>query len=969
MTPAEFIERWSKSGGAEMANSQLFLGELCDLLSLDHPDPTQPDEALNVYTFEKHVDVSNGDGTFTTGRLDLYRRGCFVLESKQGTEKREAEQDELLATKSKKKKVRQGHAKRGTSQWTLVMQRARKQAERYAQAIPGEWPPFLIVVDVGFCFQLFADFSQSGKNYQPFPDPASFQIRLQDLEREDVRERLRTIWLEPTSLDPSRLSAKVTRELAERLAKLAKSMEGKHDPATVASFLMRCLFTMFVEDMEIGGFKSGDFTQLLKDCRDNVANFVPMMQGLWEDMNTGKGLSGWIRRKVMQFNGGLFEDVTALPVSLDQLELLIESAEAKWNDVEPAIFGTLLERALDPVERHKLGAHYTPRAYVERLVMPTIIEPLREEWDTVYATATALVEADKKSDAIEAVRNFHQKLCDTTVLDPACGSGNFLYVSLELMKRLEGEVLNALKDLGDRQQVLITIDPHQFLGIEVNPRAAAITDLVLWIGYLQWHIRTRGKEPIKEPIIRKFHNVECRDAVLAWDAIEDVFDDAGQPVTRWDGRTTKPHPVTGEEVPDETARVQEKRYINPRKAEWPQADYIVGNPPFIGNKRMRLNLGNGYVTALRDSHANVPGSADFVMYWWANAAATLVESRTVRFGFITTNSITQSWNRAIVADAIQDGARSISFAIPDHPWVDAESGAAVRVAMTVVVRGSCPGRIFVLEPGTDPKKSTSKIPTFCMTGTVLADLRVGLDINSANSLKSNVGIAFMGMIPLGQGFVLLPEDLQELKQLETGESNVLKPFFIARDLSQKCRDARVIDFTDMTEQEARTTAPTLFQRLVTHVKPQRDQDSVAAHRRNWWLFARTRPELRASISGLNRYVLVPRTSRHFTFQFFDRCVIPDSSVVALALDDTFHLGVLSSRIHNCWSTTVGGRLGVGNDTRYQHLATFDPFPFPDADEATRIRIRELGDQLETHRKRRRDLHPGLTMTGMYNVLE
>ncbi len=443
MPPAEFIERWSKSGGAEIANSQSFLIELCKLLDVPQPEPTRPDEESNTYVFEKAVKLNNGDGTTSDGRIDLYRQGSFVLESKQGTEKREAEQDALLAEKSKHKKQRKGHAERGSSHWVLVMNRARKQAERYTQAIPGEWPPFLVIVDVGHCMHLYADFSLSGKSYVPFPDPLSYQIWLKDLDREDTRERLRNIWVEPLALDPSKIAARATRELAAKLAELAKRLEKSHEPKVVADFLMRCLFTMFVEDMEIGGFQIGDFTRLLQDCSGQVENFVPMVEDLWRDMNTGVKFSGLLRKHIRQFNGGLFEDCTALPVTQDQLDLLIESSEAKWNDVEPAIFGTLLERALSVTERHKLGAHYTPRAYVERLVMPTIIEPLREEWATAYAAAAAYFEAGKKQDAIDTVTNFHQKLCDILILDPACGSGNFLYVSLELMKRLEGEVLNA----------------------------------------------------------------------------------------------------------------------------------------------------------------------------------------------------------------------------------------------------------------------------------------------------------------------------------------------------------------------------------------------------------------------------------------------------------------------------------------------------------------------------------------------
>ena len=557
MTPDEFITRWKDSGGAELANSQSFLKELCDLLQVPQPDPTQPDAASNRYVFEKGIEFNNGDGTVSFGRIDLYRAGCFVLESKQGSERKAAEQAEALATVTKLAKKLAGTAPRGTSAWEKVMQAARKQAKGYAEAIPDEWPPFLIVVDVGYCFDLYADFSGSGKNYVPFPDPRSYRIPLVRLREEKIRESLKAIWLDPHSLDPSKRSAAVTREIAERLAKLAKSLEKDHDPEVVAGFLMRCLFTMFAEDVEL--IRRNSFSEMLLELRFTPQNFAPMAEDLWTSMDQGK-FSVILKEKIKHFNGKFFKDKTALPLTADQLELLIEAADRDWKFVEPAIFGTLLERALDPVERHKLGAHYTPRAYVERLVTPTIIEPLREQWDATYASAVQLEEDGNRKDAVKLLQDFHGQLCETKVLDPACGSGNFLYVSMELMKRLEGEVIGALSSFKADVLPGITIDPHQFLGIELNPRAAALAELVLWIGFIQWHRRTRTDTTPPEPILKDYGNIECRDAVLAWDAIEPVFDADGKPVTRWDGRTTKPHPVTGEEVPDENARVQEVRW-------------------------------------------------------------------------------------------------------------------------------------------------------------------------------------------------------------------------------------------------------------------------------------------------------------------------------------------------------------------------------------------------------------------------
>jgi len=397
-----------------------------------------------------------------------------------------------------------------------------------------------------------------------------------------------------------------------------------HDPARVAGFLMRAIFTMFAEDVRL--LPAGRFTALLESLLDSPEDFRPMMESLWRDMNAGE-YSQALRARLLRFNGGLFESVEALPLGRAEIQLLIEAGRADWKDVEPAIFGTLLERALNPRERHKLGAHYTPRAYVERLVLPAVVEPLREEWKDVQAAAVKLSEEGREAEAARAIEEFRRRLAGVRVLDPACGSGNFLYVTLEHLKRLEGEVLDALRGFTGQdvlEETGQTVDPGQLLGLEVNPRAAAIADRVLWIGYLQWHFRTRGETSPPEPVIKKFRNIEQRDAVLAYDAVEEVRDERGEVVTRWDGRTTKKHPATGEDVPDETARVPVLRYMNPRKADWPEADFIVGNPPFIGTKRMRSVLGDGYVEALRKTYSKeIEDNADYVMFWWHKAAELL----------------------------------------------------------------------------------------------------------------------------------------------------------------------------------------------------------------------------------------------------------------------------------------------------------------------------------------------------------
>jgi hypothetical protein len=960
-----FIGRWQSSGASERANYGQFLTELCTILGVPQPEPSQDDVSLNAYVVERDVTFQNQDGTTSRGRIDLYKRGCFVLEAKQGSTAPTETLPVLSSTPVRRKK---GTAVRGTKAWDDAMLRARGQAEQYARALPVEegWPVFLIVVDIGHSIELFADFTKNGKTYLPFPDPKSFRLRLADLADPDIRDRLRAVWLDPTSLDPTRRAAKVTRELADRLAKLAKSLEAsKFDPKRVAQFLMRCLFTMFAEDVEL--IPRDSFTELLKKIRDDVTLFPEMVRSLWESMDKGT-FHPVLRKKLRRFNGGLFEDCEALPLTLDQLDLLIEASRALWREVEPAIFGTLLERALDPHERHKLGAHYTPRAYVERLVMPTIIEPLREEWDAVRAAAITQANRDDTAGAVETVREFHRHLCETTVLDPACGSGNFLYVALEHMKRLEGEVLNTLRDLGYQQMELITVDPHQFKGIEVNPRAAAIADLVLWIGYLQWHTRTRRLDDISEPIIQNFHNIECRDAVLAWDAVEDVRDEHGRPVTRWDGRTTKPHPVTGELVPDDTARVPVLKYLNPRKAEWPEADYIIGNPPFIGGWRVRQAQGDGYVEALWATYPDIPPKADYVTYWWNNSAIAARLSTVKRFGLITTNSISQLFQRRVLQTHLGASERPVilDFVIPDHPWIDSESAASVRIAMTI---GTAEQPTHIQIGRVVNESDTENVVVQMLTvPTINADLRAGINLDKAVSLRSNDGLISAGVQLYGSGFILRDNEAQDYLT-EKSHQEIVRPYINGRDLMSSSRACHVIDFFGLSQSDAAKCHPKAFQRVLDRVKPERDTNRRKPIREIWWRFGWERPVLRRALDGLKRFIATPETSKHRVFVFLDASILPDNMLTNVALDDAMILGILSSRCHVCWSLAAGGRMGVGNDPRYTKLRCFDPFPFPVMTSPQQRRIRELGEQLDAHRKKQQAAHPELTLTGMYNVLE
>ena len=731
-----FINRWQAADGKEIANTQPFLTELCDLLGVERPRPASRNPKENSYAFERTVTFHNGDGTESAGRIDLYKQGCFVLESKS---------------------LRQTPESSG---WKGRMLRAHGQASQYVRALPPDQgrPPFILLLDVGqSVIEVHSEFSRTGGAYVPFPDPRSHRVTLDDLRNEAIRERLSKVWTDPLSLDPSRKSAKVTKEIAGLLAKLAEQLEeqGNH-PDDVASFLMRCLFTMFAEDTKL--LPEHSFADLLKKAAEDPRHFARLLSGLWGEMDRG-GFSVLLRADILRFNGGLFAEHDAIALTKEQILLLRLAAEQNWREVEPAIFGTLLERALDPDERNRLGAHYTPRSYVERLVLPTIIEPLRDEWKYAHAAAIELDRQGKHDEALTELKRFRDRLVHVRVLDPACGSGNFLYVTLEHLKRLEGEVLNTIAEFGFAEQHFetagVTVDPRQMLGIEKNPRAARIAEAVLWIGYLQWHFRTRGDVNPPQPVLKNYKNVEHRDALLDWDKIEHVTDERGIPTTRWDGKTMKTHPVTGKKVPDESAQAVEERYVSPRKATWPDADFVVGNPPFIGTSNMRGRLGDGYTDAVRKTYKQVPESADYVMYWWHIAAGLAREGKVKRFGLITTNSLRQTFNRRVVQHHMgQKKPLSLVFAVPDHPWVDSADGADVRIAMTVGEGGERVGELAVVGEEREGQGEGLDVVLETSEGKLNGDLRIGPPVASAQRLLSNDGISARGVALHSSGFLV-----------------------------------------------------------------------------------------------------------------------------------------------------------------------------------------------------------------------
>jgi hypothetical protein len=1010
-----FIQRWEKSGAAERSNYVLFLSELCDLLDIPRPEPAGPDNSANRYCFERAVTRKNPDGTTSTGYIDLYKFACLLLEAKQGT-LADLPDGAALTLPAPSTPAKTGHGKRGTLAFDKALERAYHQARGYITALPADEgrPPFLIVCDVGHSLDLYAEFTCTGGQYERFPDPVSYRITLPDLHRPEIRERLRKVWLDPHSLDPSKVAAKVTRDIAGRLAQLAKSLEADgHDPQVIAGFLQRCLFTMFAED--VGLLPENGFKTLLDRVKGDPRGFPVLVSSLWKEMATGTQYSALLLQEIAHFNGGLFETTTALPLSAGQLAMLADAAATDWSGVEPSIFGTLLVRALDPRERHKLGAEFTPRSYVERLIRPTIIGPLREEWEAVRVAAATLHEeadqADDKADQLEAdakvklaagaseeakklgaeaarlrkegtrldaealaqVVAFHRYLCNLTVLDPACGTANFLYVTMEHMKRLEAEVLELIAALGGNTGMEMQgfrVRPEHFIGLEINKQAVAIAELVLWIGYFQWQRKTTGKADTGDrPLLPKEKSIFERDAVLAYDErIPRRDPETGQILTLWDGHTTKLHPVTGKPVPDESARTVLFDYVNPRRAEWPKADYIVGNPPFIGTKRMIEALGEGYTEALRKVwKGDVPESADFVMFWWCKAAELVRDGKAKRFGFITTNSIHQTFNRRVIDPFLADPKKPLhlAYAIPDHPWIDSADGAAVRIAMTVGAPGNCEGSLEKVENELVREDGENEVSLIKAEGKIGSNLQTGAELTSTAALDSNDKLAGMGVALHGAGFILDPEQAEAIR---SHGPEVIKAYLGGADLLRNPRERYLIDFSFMSSEAALASNAAAFQHLLNHVKPERDQNRRATLKDNWWKFGWERPVLRKALVGLSRFIGTTETAKHRVFQFIPATTLADHMIVCIASDDAFHIGVLSSNIHVTWALARGGTLE--DRPRYNKSVCFDPFPFPALSESPlKQRIRDLGERLDAHRKRQQELHPDLTLTGMYNVLE
>ena len=826
LTPAAFIDKWRAVTLNERAVSQSHFNDLCALL--DEPTPIEADPEGDWYCFERGARKDSGGG----GWADVWKRGHFAWEYKsQGKD----------------------------------LDAAFQQLRQYALAL--ENPPLLIVSDMRD-FRIHTNWTNSVSTVHEFT--------IYELDDPDTRNLLKWAFSEPERLRPEQTRQALTEQAAATFAELAQGLRaGGHEPPTVAHFVNRLVFCMFAED--VGLLPDQMFRRMLDQARLRPEQFEQLAHSLFGAMQHG-GMVGF--EEVAWFNGGLFDDDTALPLDRPQVNAVREAAGLDWSEIDPSILGTLFERGLDPDKRSQLGAHYTDRDKIMQLVEPVIVRPWLAEWaaakeklsdllNRAANASTSQAESRWRQRAERQLREFLERLAEFRVLDPACGSGNFLYLALHALKDLEHRVRVEAQTLG-LQPPFPAVGPANVKGIELNPYAAELARVSVWIGEIQW-MRRHGFREDRDPILKPLDTIECRDAVLT--------DDGQEP-------------------------------------EWPEADVVIGNPPFLGGKLLRGVLGDKYVEGLQQLYGErVHGDADLVCHWFDKAERLVTDGKVARAGLVGTNSVRGGRNRSVLDGIVERGA--IYDAWSDEPWV--VDGAAVRVSLVCFADDAA---------GLPPKLNGQDAPR------INADLTSGIvDLTQAGRLPQNAGVAFMGDTK-GGPFDISGDQAREWLRLPTNPNgrpngDVLRPWINGMDVTRRPSGKWIVDFGwNMSESEAAPyEAP--FEWIRERVYPMRQRNRRAAYRLNWWRHVEPRPGMWRELDGLSRYIATPMVAKHRLFVWCDTRICPDHQLIVIARDDDTTFGILHSRFHELWSLRLGTWLGVGNDPRYTPTTTFQTFPFPE----------------------------------------
>jgi len=889
-TPALFIAKWSPVTLPERASTQEHFLDLCHLLG--QPTPAEADATGAEYTFEKGVAVTgpapSRRGSVgvpageTRGFADVWWRGKFGWEYKR---------------KNKYK----------------TLDEAYRQLCQYREAL--ENPPLLIVSDIAR-IQIHTNFTGTRKEVH--------EIRLEHIGHPDNLAKLRRVFDDPHSFKPTLTTSLLTESAAAEFAKIADQLRQRNcDPHDAAHFLMKCMFCLFAEDVKLLPEKL--FTKLLQRYRGSPDKLTDRLAELFRVMGSGGDFGA---DAVAYFNGGLFDEAPPLALSSSEINAMLIAAEFDWGAVEPSIFGTLFERSLDPSKRSQIGAHYTSREDIMLIVEPVVMAPLRREWDAVTAevekllvkrrSATAKSARKKADDAIaKTLDDFLHRLATIRILDPACGSGNFLYVAIQELLSLEKDVIIYASRPEIGQAMFPRVRPTQLHGIEINPYAAELAQVVIWIGYLQW-MRDNGFAVPRDPILAPLQTIECRDAIL----------DFGPP-TRVGGSDSG----AGPSEPRTPVRGQA------RPATWPEADFIIGNPPFLGSKLFRqYGLDEDYIQALYGAY-DLPKSSDLCCYWFEQARQAVAgaaafrprgepdgaaafrprgtparrERRgSARVGLLATQGIRGGDNRTVLEHIKQTG--DIFMAWSDRDWI--LDGANVHVSMI----------------GFDDGAEQSRM----LDGRTVAQINMNLtalaDLTAARSLPENSGI-YVRSPEKGAKFEI-PCELA-LKFLRQPNPNgrlsieVLHPWVNGEDLVDGRASYWIIDFhLCATEREAAGfEAP--FQYVSDTVRGLRSRNSDPRMQTNWWRFRRSGEGVRGAAARFSRLLGTTMVSKYRLFRWIDPTIQPDKTIPVFARSDDYFFGVLHSSIHELWARRMGTQLReVESGFRYTPTTCFETFPLP-----------------------------------------
>jgi hypothetical protein len=685
--------------------------------------------------------------------------------------------------------------------------------------------------------------------------------------------------VEVTEKAARRLGQDLYPGLRDRLCKQDK--RSPEDAALVAQrFVLQCVLAMFAEDR--GLLPNDLFIRCVQDCLSGESSYDVMSRGLFQEMNTPGVTAAGRFVGVDYFNGGLFATIDSLNLTHQELKILEVAALEDWSKIRPAIFGNIFESAIDQTERHAQGIHYTSEADIMKIVRPTI----SRFWEEKIEAATTIAELE----ALQA------ELRDYRVLDPACGSGNFLYLAYQELKRIERDLLDkiAAKRRSPRDQIQMGfVTPLQFFGIDKNRFAVELARVTLMIARKVAIDRLGLSEPAL-PLDSLDRNIVCEDALFC---------------------------------------------------EWPRANAIIGNPPFLGGSRIRLELSDDYAERVFKKFSKIRAQVDFASYWFRLAHDHIDEDG--RVGLVATNSISQGKSRSVSLDYIIKNNGYIHEAISTQVW----SGQA-NVHVSLINWSKREPNTYFLDDSRVSQINSS-----------LSSL---IDVSEANHLKDNFNFSFVGVQTNSKSFYISEDLASSLIKSSKKNSQVVKLSTVAKDLTENpsCKPARwIIDFADMSiEEVSQYKLP--FDHIKQFVKPEREVNREAVLREKWWRFKRTNEAMRAALGSLKLYFAAPRVSKWFIFIPIDSISLPTDSTTVIASDDFYILGILTSETHRTWvkaqSSTLKG------DTRYTPSTCFENFPFPQTPSAKIVqKIRQTAIALHNYRSQMMEKHQ-YGITKLYN---